>query len=116
MSQVRLRHEVLKLLQVLLLQSLQLSVPVIVRLAFFLLILSFRIKAVSVSLHLMIDLFLVPSLHIARILLDLVHCLATLKLFLVHLPDQILSLLLVFEHKSGLFLLSVTIFRLDRLL
>lgn len=87
----------------------------LVGLAFFELIILLLIESVSMFVHPAVNLFLVSTLHIGSFLLDFLHVLATLKLFLLHLSGEILSLLPIFEHKSGLLFLSVSILSLDGL-
>ena len=63
--------------------------------------------------HPTVDFFLVSSLHIARLLLNLLHLLTSLEFFLLHIASQILSPLFVFKHASGLLFLPIPIFSLD---
>ena len=60
------------------------------------------------------NLLLVVALHLARLLLNLLHLLAALELLFLHFTDQVFLLLFVAGHKGGLFLLTVTFFGLDR--
>ena len=116
MGQVCLTHQHFKLLQVVLLLLSKLVVAVLVRLPLLSLVARLCFKRIAMLVHAVVDLFLIASLHIARLLLNLLHRLASLELFLLHLAGQVLSLLLVLEHECGLFLLSVTVLSLDRLL
>ena len=114
--QIGLTHEHLELLEVVLLLILELLIPVLVSLPLLSLIVCLGIQSITVLVHPSIDLLLVASLHVASLLLDLLHVLASLELLLLHLTSQILSLLLVLEHQGSLLFLPVSILGLDGLL
>ena len=56
----------------------------------------------------------ISSLHISSLLLDFLHLVVTLKLFIFALTIQILLFLPVFEDESVPFLLPISLFSLDR--
>ena len=115
-GQIRLTHEVLKLVQVLLLQRLEFLVAIHVRLALLLLVARLRLKQLSVRLHLVVDFLLVASLHITSVLLNLLHSLPAFCFLLLHFAAQVLGLLFILEHESCLAFLPVSLLSLDRLL
>ena len=61
------------------------------------------------------DLLLEPSLHISRLLLNLLHLFAPLEFFFFHLADEVFFLFLVAGHEGSLLFLTVTLLSLDRL-
>ena len=56
----------------------------------------------------------ISSLHISSLLLDFLHLVVTLKLFIFALTIQILLFLPVFEDEGIPLLLSISLFSLDR--
>lgn len=112
--EIGLRHEHLKLLQILLLLVLQVVVAGLVRLTLLFLIGLLLLKQVAMVVHAPGNLFLVVALHFASFLLNFLHLLAAFELLLLHFADEVFLLLFVAGHERGLFLLAVTFFGLDR--
>ena len=115
-SQISLAHEVLKLVQVVLLLLLELLVAVHIRLALLLLVTRLCFEHFTVSLHLMVDFLFVAPLHITGVLFNFLHSLSTFRLFFLHLAAKVLSLLFILEHESRLAFLPVSLLSLDRFL
>mmetsp|Transcript_9999 Transcript_9999/g.13597 ORF Transcript_9999/g.13597 Transcript_9999/m.13597 type:complete len:376 (-) Transcript_9999:1226-2353(-) len=92
---VSLTHQVLELLQIFLLLSLQTLVAFLISGAFLSLVLGFLLEGVAVLIHAAVDLLLVAPAHLARLNLDLFHALVALELLLLHFARQVLHLLLV---------------------
>ena len=99
-----------------LLLILQVLVAVLVGLSLLGLVLGLFVESVTMVIHAAVDFLLVASFHISCLLLDLLLCLTSLELFLLHLTDKVLLLFLILLHESGLLLLTVTILCFDRLL
>ena len=92
---VRLAHELLELLQVLLLLLEQALIALAIRRPLLLLVLLLLLQLVVVLLALALQLLPVVVAHLAPLDLNLFHACVALDLLLLHLPGQVLHALLV---------------------